>query len=230
MFEPYKLKSPTEVCWHCHSPEEERVVHQAPLRRLSPDALSGFAADSLMTWGDLGDVKHFLPRTFEILAFDRFPRDDPDMETVVGVLGRGDWNEWPVHERDAVRAFLRALWADQLHAWPSGSDIDTVLSSIAMAEDDLTAYLDEWESSAGQAPVLHFAEFLIANVMRVARGKRLSNPWLEARVAQEAQVRAWLIAAQERFVERIEAAFLAAPDESSMALLSTALDVLPARS
>jgi hypothetical protein len=229
VFAPYKLKSPTEVCWHCHSPEEERVVHQAPLRLLTPDALSGFAADSLMTWGDLDDLKHFLPRLFEILAFDRFSQEFPDMETVVGALARGEWEDWPAPEREAVRSFLRAFWEDQLNTWPSHYDIDTVLAAIAQAEADLAPYLDRWETATDRAPVLHFVEFLMENIGQAAVGKRLANPWLSRRHDQEGHIRAWLIGADAHFLDRVEATFLDETDDDSLELLSAALDVMPKR-
>jgi hypothetical protein len=229
VFEPYKLKSPTEVCWCCHSPEEERVVHQAPLHRLSPDALEGFASDSLMTWGDLEDFKHFLPRLFEILAFDRFRDGFVSMETLVGALSRGGWDDWPVSEQEAVRSFLLTFWDDHLHAWPSYDDIDTVLTSIAQAENDLTPYLEGWEAASGRAPVLHFAEFLLHNISRVALGKRLRNAFFDNRPDQEAQVRTWLLGAGARFSDRIEEVFLAETDDSALELLAAALDVLPRR-
>jgi hypothetical protein len=225
-FEPYKLRSSTGACPCCHSAEEERLVHQAPLRRLTPDALSGFAGDSLMTWGDVVDLKHFLPRLFEILAFDRFDHD-PGMETLVGALTRGDWNDWPVDERDAVRAFLRAFWDDQLNRWPSDHDIDTVLTSIAQAEDDLTPYLDGWAAANGRAPVLHLAEFLLDNIGRAAGGDRLWNAFFGNRPDQEAQVRTWLLGADMRFRDRVEDLFLAETDEPALELLSAALDVMP---
>jgi len=229
VFEPYKLRPDTEACPCCHRPEEERVVHQAPLRRLTPDALSGFAGDSLMTWGDVVDLKHFLPRLFEILAFDRSDVDFPDTETVVGALSRGGWNDWPVGERDAVRSFLRAFWDDQLHAWPPHHDIDAMLASIARVEDDVTPYLDGWEVATGRAPVLHFADFLRYNISRAALGQRLSNEFFSDRPDQEALVRTWLLGADVRFRARIEEAFLAETDEPSLELLSGALDVMPRR-
>jgi hypothetical protein len=182
-----------------------------------------------MTWGDLDDFKHFLPRLFEILAFDRFRDGFVAMETLVGALSRGGWNDWPVAERETVRSFLRAFWDVHLRVWPSPEDVDTVLTSIAQAEDDLTPYLDAWEAATGREPVLHFADFLWHNIGRAALGDRLWNAFYEGRDDQEAQVRAWLLGAGARFRGRIEEAFIAETDESALERLSDALDVIAMR-
>lgn len=225
-FDKYPLRPWTEPCMHCHTEEDEQAIRRRPLRELRPEDLLEFAADSLMTWGERPDFKHFLPRLFEILATVGFPDDYPDTETVIGGLERGEWRSWPADEQKAIDDFLRAFWRSHLTTLPAARETDTVISSIATAVDDMSPYLDCWIELADEVPAaVHFAEFLIDNVMHAALGKRLSNPWLSDRHEQEAQVRHWLIDHAREFAPRLEQAFLDASDEDVLAILEPAIDV-----
>lgn len=225
-FESYQLKPTTVVCWHCHSPEEEQALHLVPMRQMTPDGLAGFASDLLMTWGDLADFKHFLPRLFEIVAFDFFTDDYPDIETVLGALDRGDWATWPTAEQEAVGDFLAAFWTESLSSWPSNYEIETVLAAIAQAETDLAPYLAEWDSAEGPAPVLHFCDLLVQDGPRAALGKRLSNSWLVRFPDRELQVRSWLERERRAFAPKVEEQFLTMTDEHALERLSAALDII----
>jgi hypothetical protein len=222
-FAGYRLRAWTEPCMHCHTVEDERVVHGRPLRELRPAELSQFAADLLMTWGEVVDFKHFLPRLFEIVAREHLAY--PDIETVVGALDRGAWRTWPEAEQAAVDRFLMAFWRAHLADHPALHRTDDVLGAIGTAADDMAPYLDAWFGAIADdaSPVIHFAELLVDNPQGVH--DRLSNPWLHDRPDQEAQVRAWLLAISPVARPRMEAAFLATSDEDTLALLAQAIDI-----
>lgn len=224
-FESYPLRPWTEPCMHCHTAEEERLIRSAPLRELQPADLAGFAADSLMTWGEVVDLKHFLPRLFEIVAKEQFPDDYPDLETVIGALDRGEWRNWPASEQLAVDEALMALWRRHLTSSPANYDTDTVVAAISTAVDDMGPYLDAWEAMPGSAPTIRLAEFAVANYMQAALAQHLSNPWLRDRADQELQVRKWLLRSVPASVSRLEAAFLDASDEQTLEVLASALDI-----
>jgi hypothetical protein len=225
VFAAYPLRPWTEPCMHCHTHEDERTVHRYPLRRLGPEDLAGFAGDALMTWGEVVDFKHFVPRIFEILATDGFPGGYPETETVVGALDRGDWQSWPRREKRSIDRFLLAWWQTHLDAYPTREPVDTVLSAIATAAVDMAPHLDTWAQAIGTAPVLHLAAMLHDNTRHGMLRDRLSNPWLRDRPAQEAQVRRWLLTAPSDFLPRLEAAFLAVSDEPTLYMLESAIDL-----
>lgn len=191
VFAGHPLPPVTAYCTHCVTAAEEAELHRYPLRELPVAVMTGFAADSLMTWGDLPDVKHLLPRMLELVATAAYG-GFPDVETIVGVLARGKWTTWPADEQAAVRGFLHAWWADELARWPSRHGIESVLSAVAVAEDDLAPYLAVWEAAADPAAVLHVADLVAGNAARLTAGKPLGNPWLVERPAQNAQATAWL--------------------------------------
>jgi hypothetical protein len=223
VFERYPLREWTEPCMHCHTREDEQKVHRASLRDLQPDDLSEFAGDSLMTWGDIVDVKHFLPRLFEIVATSGFPNYYPDPEIVLGALGRGGWRAWPTEEQSAVTGFLLAFWRSHLSSYDRMCRAESVLSAIATAVDDLTPYLSIWEEHAGQCAAVHFADLLDYNATGVALGQRLSNPWLEDLPGQERQAREWMIRVTPQLLPRLEAALFSVSEVESREILEAGI-------
>jgi hypothetical protein len=194
-FSGYPLRDWTEPCLHCNTVEEEKAVHRRPLRELEPGDLVEYACNVLLTWGEIDDFRHFLPRLFELVATDGFG-DRPDPETILGALAlaHGDWWTWPTVEQEAVERYLMAWWRTRLSEpprRPPRHQVDTVLGCIALAVDDLTPYLDLWANMPGDEPVLHLALLLEDSDVLYPAGPRLHNPWMERRPAQEAQILAW---------------------------------------
>jgi len=155
-FQAYPLRSTTNPCSCCHSPNDEHRLHKKPLRRLTADDLYQYSMDALLVWGDPDDFRHFLPRIFELVVSS----DDyvfVDREIVLQKLYHAEWHTWPESERNAVRQFLLALWRAVLQIPPGddpyGADeLESWLCAIAQSEADLSAYLDEWlQSSASVA-------------------------------------------------------------------------------
>jgi hypothetical protein len=108
VFGGYPLREWTDPCPHCLTAEDERALRRAPLRELTDEDLRQYVADSLMLWGDLDDLKHFLPRILEIAATEGF--DFPDVEVVYGHLAYGSFATWPAAEQAAVRDLALAHW------------------------------------------------------------------------------------------------------------------------
>jgi hypothetical protein len=227
-FAGYPLRPVTYHCDCCVGEADELEIRSAPLRDLTPEQLQGFAASSLMTWGDLIDVKHFLPRLFEIAANEGYPNDYPDLETLVGLLDRGDWRTWPDGEQAAVERFLGAWWDQELTAVPAVHSADTVLCAIATSLDDLTVLLDAWAAASARRPAaLRYAAMVCWEAEELGRGVPLSNPWLDRRPVQEQQIRTWLIGSKSRFRPHLEALLdVEETDEEDAAVVVKALAVL----
>ncbi|HLP51858.1 MAG TPA: hypothetical protein VK154_13310 [Chitinophagales bacterium] len=67
-----------------------------------------FTHKALTTWGEVEDFKHFLPRIFELMATSEFADD----VTILYKLDYGEFDTWDETEKDAVKQFLLAWWAD----------------------------------------------------------------------------------------------------------------------
>lgn len=169
------LRDWTDPCPHCHTADDEQLLHRAPLRELTAEDLQRYATDSLMLWGDLGDLKHFLPRILEVVATEGF--DFPDVEIVYGHLAYGSFATWPAHERTAVRDLAMAHWRMALAEGVHLAHFEPVLAGIMLIEDDLTPYLRYWECSDDPITLANLAEYA-QEIQRIRAGERGWNAYL----------------------------------------------------
>lgn len=175
VFARYPLRDWTDPCSHCHTEDDEQVLRRAPLRELTCEDLQWYTAESLMLWGDLADLKHFLPRILEIAATEGF--DFPDVEVVYGHLAYGSFATWPTSERSAVRNLAMAHWRTAL---AEGADLvyfEPVLAGVMLIEDDLAPYLAYWERSDDAVTLANLAEYA-REIRRIRDGERGWNAYL----------------------------------------------------
>jgi hypothetical protein len=175
VFAAYPLRDWTDPCPHCLTAEDERALHRAPLRELTAEDLQQFTADSLLLWGNLEDLKHFLPRILEIAVGDGF--DFPDLEIVYGHLTLGSFATWPAVERTAVRNLATAHWQAALTDGVGQAHFEPVLTGIMLLEDDLTPYLSYWERSDDESALANLAEYA-RELERIRAGERSWNAYL----------------------------------------------------
>lgn len=211
-----------DYCSCCFLPRQERdLLAAVPLRQLPADALRPYAAHVMFTVGGSADFRYFLPRLLEIASGEGFSW--PDLESLVGRLRQAEWTSWQHEERDAVRDFLTALWANALACDPGTEDADTVLYAIGNAEDDLEPYLTEWASALARPATRPTAtaqlRSLLSDGYRSAGSKRrLTNPFWRDRDIQAAQVIAWLSSADLQLA--LFAASNAADTEETLQILA----------
>ncbi|GAA4953732.1 hypothetical protein [Actinoplanes utahensis] len=208
-----------DYCACCFNPEEERaVLADVPLRSLPVEALRPYTANVIFNVGGPADLRYFLPRMLEIAAGDGFDR--PDLEPLLNRMYHAGWHRWQPGERDAVRAFLTALWAEERNG--------DVLCAIGNAEDDLTPYLAAWLSALTDpatrpAEAAHLLTLLRDDYERGRKGPRLVNAFWDGRPDQHAQVLAWLAGPELQLA--LFAAFEVTDDEDTARIL-TDIDVL----
>ena len=226
VFSSYPLREVTDVCWCCHTEEQERAVHAAPLRVLSPEQLEAFALDALYTWGDVADLKHFVPRLLEIVAGPGFPAGVPEREWVVDALNRAGWARWPSDQHQAVAEFLWAWWQRELPMLPDEYDRERSFVAITVAVEDLTPYLRLWAASSAPAAAVRYARFFTGEASARASGGKRSYLWLSERPSQERQVADWLEAERGHFQPRLEQLLGSESHADYAPLLTEALSAL----
>jgi hypothetical protein len=168
-FQIYPLDRKMEACPCCHEPDVGEVLLSKKLVELTAQDLSQYANDALQLWGGTEDFKHFLPRTFEILA--ECELEWPwratafvDAEIVISKLRHGAWEKWPTHERAAVREFLHAMWRALIASEPTAEDEPKVgewLCVLSQAETDLSPYFTEWLQDGSPAANVNLARTLL---------------------------------------------------------------------
>lgn len=96
-----------DSCPCCVDDTHKRQLSAAPLRELTEEQLNTYTWKAMTTWGEVDDFKHFLPRILELMASSQYP----DTSTL-NKLEYGNWSNWNEIERDAIRQFMLAWWAD----------------------------------------------------------------------------------------------------------------------
>jgi len=121
--------------------DEKSTLLTKPLRKLSADELSGYAADAFFTVGEVSDFKYFLPRILELSVRDEFQW--PDAEVVTRKLWLADWLDWPKEEHSVVSDLLKAKLATLLEdPNTNGSQIDEWVCAFGRCLRDPTSFLE----------------------------------------------------------------------------------------
>jgi hypothetical protein len=226
VFAGYPLGDMHHVCdCGCVSEDDQARIRSKPLRQLTPADLGRYTFKATTTWGTADDLRHFLPRILEIVAYTG-QVDYVDPEIAFGKLDHAGWTTWPVHERQAIEAFFAALWRRMLltratvETWaPLPWRADDCLCAIGQVVDDLTPYLDVWTDSRHLRVIHHLAVCVLDNFDDLALEGRLGNAFWEGREVQMGQIKRWLLGGVPRAaLQDGLARFGSAPEAAELAL------------
>jgi hypothetical protein len=179
-------------CECCLNREQISILFSKPLRELSPDDLTDYAASVFNTGGAIADFLYFLPRILEIRITEDFWWPDPE---VIGeaIHSSGFHQSWKDPHRRALLHFFDEL----VNSWASDEDestnIDHWICAFAILHLDLAPFLDRL---AKDGPSL--IEFYERNSRRLAKAGRLSSGFWEKAPDEEMQVVAWFTSPEIR--------------------------------
>lgn len=213
VFSSYKLRPRIEGCPCCVSREKERTLHERPLRELSGDALDHFARKAISTFGTSYDLRHFLPRLFELTHSKEL---GVDAEIVLGKLRYAEWDRWPAAERVAVGKYLHAYWLAVLDEESDEWDVEERLCALGCATDVIEPFLAAWIEHSG----VH-ARSALTNWIH--SGEALQSPFWSNGPNAKSRVRAFFL--DPATAERLSQRFFEA-DSDSQAVISKALDAV----
>lgn len=198
-FAGYPLPEHVPGCPCCHSVDADRPLHSRPLRKLREEDLREYANDALLTWGDLDQFRHFLPRIFEV-AVIADEHSFVDKPIVFAKLSHGEWRYWPEPEQKAVEGFLVAVWRAVIEDPPEEiiprkkyypcNTAEEWLCALAHV-GDLSPYLDEWLRASSTAAAWNLAAIITRTGMVLARPKGIDAFW-SGHMDQAEQVSNWL--------------------------------------
>jgi hypothetical protein len=179
--------SKIDACPCCLSAGEICTLLDTPLRRLSPEHLSGFAASVLLTAGSEQDLRYFFPRMMDIVIHERGWW--PDREVVLGKLSIGHWHTWSEREQSAIINAVREAFQADLHDESDGAwSIDSWLCGLALAGADVQPFLRTLGEPPNEAALFAYYEL---NSAPLRKGKLGNSFWAGNRHAQEPIV-TWL--------------------------------------
>lgn len=169
-------------CPCCIEKKNIGVLLSAPLRELTPDDLSAYAASAFLTVGTVADYFYFLPRILEISI--REPDWWPDIEVTGRAIAAAEPGSWSCSQRSTLLGFLHAVidWIVE-----SGEHwlLDEWLCAIARMGINIQPFLDQVAQSPG-AVLAYFQ----ANA-RCLQRNALCNPFWELPCAGHDTIVQW---------------------------------------
>ena len=189
-FSKYKPKDGIANCSDCITSEDNQKLLSKPLRELMPKDLEKYGRKALTTWGDIDDLKYFLPRLLEFFPFIGTGLLQP--EVVFGKISLGKWREWPISEQKALENYFFALWRFTLSSiettpWTYSDDI---LCAISQVLDDISPLLEYWQKCLDLVSLQNLSAFIDQNSENLSNRK--ATIYWELREAQWDQIIHWV--------------------------------------
>jgi hypothetical protein len=232
VFGDYRIRHSLSVC-HCNScmsVEHERELLKTRLREIPANLLAEYTG-SAHSWDDgpvARQMRHFLPRYFELIALND-PPDTCGLDICLRRLAQADWRaKWPDRECQIIDRFfdelMRASLARlELVRWPVGwrleFDLADVLTLVVTAHGDLGRVLAVWDDADDPAAAIHMAVLRSDVIYQMSRTFFHSAYLDEYREAAD-KIGAFL--ARPEITPRIETAFFRVEDPRLQQLLSDA--------
>ena len=145
---------PVEGCPCCVSDEEVAQLHAQPMEKLGEKILDRFIWSATLTWGDLNDLKHFLPRILELALDGQF-----DLWILAQRLESTKWREWPEVEISALEDAFELAWQIALKSENSGL-LQEWLELYAALQEPISRRLLSWMNSENPQLRCEFAAWI----------------------------------------------------------------------
>lgn len=192
IFARYGLHAPVRGCDCCVLPEDIARIQARPLRKLNAIDLEKYAHKALTTWGEVNDLKHFLPRLFELAGHQLLQGGrDFDEPILFSKLAYGEWHTWPEPEQRSLRDFMFALWQEALK---EERNVDDILTAIGVTKTPLEPFLDEWLQSTSKFAVKNLISFGQDSLQYLTQQGSLKNYLWNDVPAQSQTLKHWLLA------------------------------------
>jgi hypothetical protein len=160
------------------------VLLTTPLRQITPDQLTNYAASVFLTVGCVDDFLYFVPRILEISASDVYWWPDP--EVIARALKDAEFSKWPEHHRIPILDFYDAALDNILKGDQAGVDIDSWICALGRLFPDVSLYL----AKVAQLP-RKVVEYHEINSESLIKGRLVNSFWDDASMSSYTQVIEW---------------------------------------
>ena len=180
-----EVPRPTSVdgCPCCIDRKGISVLLSKPLRDLSPNDLTHYAASAFLTVGAVGDYLYFLPRVLEILATEHDWWPNP--EVVTRAIHTAGFHSWPDARQAALTRYFEEVIGDLLGTEGAGFEIDSWICALGRLHVELAPFLTRIAASRPR-----LIEFYEVNSQPLIDGRLANGFWDEAPEEQK-QVVEW---------------------------------------
>ncbi|GEM_PF-3572918 len=212
VFSVYPLKGGLRdrSCNCCVSEEEIKELVSKPMNELSVDEIGHFVRSAVSTFGDVDDLKHFLPRILEL--FQDRSYDIIDDFLTFEKLNYVGWKTWEKQELEVVEAYLLALWCSiVLDENASISKLENALLVVSKYVS-IEKALDIWEIGCSKKSMELIVEYVLkGNTLRFCESDH--NTF-------------WNRLSKKTLLKKIEELFFETKDELEASRISVAYTLL----
>jgi hypothetical protein len=153
--------------------EWNKELFTKSLTELNEDDLSRFTGSAMLTWGNVNDYKHFLPRIFELTAELKTPYE---IWITFEKLTYTEWN-WAENEQNVINEYMIALWESIVNdnSEKAEWEFKDYFSTIAHFYPNFTDLLGIWSESESKGAIKHLSNFLVDEQTKLFDRKKLSG-------------------------------------------------------
>lgn len=170
-FARYGLHAPI-TGWRI-APEDIHRIQAKSLKNLAAADLEKYSGKALTTWGEVKDLKHFLPRLLELAAtqeLDSGPHAFAShylcIEILFSKLTYGEWLTWPQAEQQSLLDFMLAFWQASMN---DERDISKILTAIGTTNTPLEPFLNDWLQNTAKFATKNLVNFAEQNLGGLTR-------------------------------------------------------------
>lgn len=196
-------------------------LYARPLRMLAAADLETYARHALTTWGHIDELKHYLPRLFELIVTSP---GWTDTALLIGLLATGEWRQWPAIEQRAVTDFLDELWKWALEIDPDVLSCGAVLRGFGLSGVDASSALELWTTTTSLRATQQIAVLVLLDRDALLETGALGRQWLSP--VREATLQFLLATTTHSRLEAARAACEQVGNRSAAADLAEAARIL----
>ena len=160
LFAKYHPAGKLEICTDCcMTPEAAAKLASLPVRQIPKDLLAEYNDGAKPDKTTVDEVKHFLPRYFDLVGQFEFPTHSAELS--FSRLIPFDKNEWSKEELELLNQFPKEYFKHCLSIYPIPSfndRIDTILIMLWKAGFKVNDLLTIWENEKTKESALHFRD------------------------------------------------------------------------
>lgn len=140
--------------------EWNKKLFSKPLTVLNEGDLSKFTGKVITTWGNVNDLKHFLPRILELTAEYKTPYE---IWITLDKLEFANWKDWIEEEKIAIIDYLESLFDYLLNDESSLAEwnFTDYFTSIIYYHPNFNKLIELLEENKSKAKYMHLSNFII---------------------------------------------------------------------
>lgn len=187
--------------------ENEALLARLPVREIPHELLMEYNDGAATEKTPDDEIKHFLPRYFELISNFDFPSHS--VEIALKRLSPFDREAWSDEELELLNAFSLAFFEKCLSTYPlpTRDELDSIFILFWRGSLPIDPLLTLWEQHDSPSGILHLKDFYWDGFLQSKSGK-MSNAFADLELSMH--LRNWLSRddVRQRFMKQIETMYM----------------------